>query len=708
MARIDASASLLGFNFGTTSNFAPDLSVATVLPGGSSTLYSWLSPQGHRVAVTGTFAVVNGVTTGRYSAVTIDFLNDGQADILIDQVTEVGTFIPALSYLTLGTANFWSAVSYGESTLIGASEAAGLWVGDLYPAFDDIFRGTSIGSALEWVGDSRNFISAATSLTATGGDDTMTLTLAEDSAATATLVGDVKVLRLVNELVTLNGGDDIFAITALGAQPLLVIGDVNESNTGNILNGGADVITLTVATQGGAIGPTRLIGDLSQMFGGTLVGGNDQITGAGAIAGDLYAFQSGTFTGGADRLTGAGTADEIVGDIRDLVAPAAVPALVCGNDTLTGAGGNDMLAGDIWQIVNTGVTFSITCGNDMLYGGTGIDTLYGDIAIGPAPFLLLSGGHDALYGGDDNDNLYGGTGNDTLTGGAGRDYMEGGAGNDLIVVADSNDIVVELAGQGSADRVAASASFALDAGVAIELVTTTSSGGTTAIDLRGNALAQAIFGNAGDNVLNDGGAGAADTLTGSAGNDTYIVNNAGTMIVEGTGQGTNDRVAASVSFTLAGDDNIERLTTTSSGGTGAITLTGNSLIQTITGNAGANRINGAAGSDTLTGLGGADVFVFNAPTGSTNVDEVTDYSVAADTIELRSAGFAGLGLGVLTGAAFRLNSTGLAEDSSDRIIYNSATGDVFFDADGTGATARIRFADLDIGLGVTNADFRVV
>jgi len=172
--------------------------------------------------------------------------------------------------------------------------------------------------------------------------------------------------------------------------------------------------------------------------------------------------------------------------------------------------------------------------------------------------------------GGGNDIITTGQGNDTLNGRTGADRLLGGAANALHSVDQLADVIIESAERGTADRIAAGASDVLAGGVGIEIMTTTSSGEVGKISLIGNALAQRIFGNAGADVLNDGGFGAADTLTGAGGNDTCIVSNAGTIIVEGAGQGVHDHVAASVSFALATDDNIERLTTTSVGTTSSI------------------------------------------------------------------------------------------------------------------------------------------
>ncbi len=340
---------------------------------------------------------------------------------------------------------------------------------------------------------------------------------------------------------------------------------------------------------------------------------------------------------------------------------------------------------------------------DRHYGLGGADTLTGN---GGQDYLSGGDGNDQLYGGTDADTLIGGANDDTLNGGSGVDTMNGGLGNDIYFVDSAADVIIESSGLGTADRVAASVSFVLAADDNIEILTTTSSGGTTTINLTGNAVQQSITGNAGANVLSDGGGAGADTLTGLGGNDTYILRNAGTVIVEGAGQGVADRVAAGVSFVLAADDSIEVLTTSSAGATVAINLTGNTLAQTLTGNAGANVLDGRGGNDTMTGGAGADSFQFSTSL-TANTDTITDFNVAADTIRLENTMFTGLLNGTLTSAAFRTNTTGLAGDGSDRIIYDSTTGNLYFDADGTGATARVQFAVLDSGLSLTNLDFLV-
>ena len=98
-------------------------------------------------------------------------------------------------------------------------------------------------------------------------------------------------------------------------------------------------------------------------------------------------------------------------------------------------------------------------------------------------------------------------------------------------------------------------------------------------------------------------ANLADTMTGGAGNDTFVVDDPGDVIVEASGGGT-DLAQSSVSYTLG--DNVENLTLTGAGHTNA---TGNTLANVLTGNAGSNVLEGGAGADTLAGGAGNDTYV---------------------------------------------------------------------------------------------------
>ena len=66
----------------------------------------------------------------------------------------------------------------------------------------------------------------------------------------------------------------------------------------------------------------------------------------------------------------------------------------------------------------------------------------------------------------------------------------------------------------------------------------------------GNTLANVIVGGAGNDTLDDGGVGGADTLNGGAGNDTYFIRNAGETILD-SGAGVNTVNTTLLSYTLA-------------------------------------------------------------------------------------------------------------------------------------------------------------
>jgi Ca2+-binding RTX toxin-like protein len=208
-----------------------------------------------------------------------------------------------------------------------------------------------------------------------------------------------------------------------------------------------------------------------------------------------------------------------------------------------------------------------------------------------------------------------------------------------------------------------------------------------------------LIGDSGNDML-DGGTGA-DGMRGGAGNDVYVVDDAGDSVMEFLNQGV-DTIRSSVSLKLKA--NFENLSLT---GVSAIDGTGNKLANELTGNDAANKLSGAAGNDTLSGgLGndtltggkGVDTFVFNSALDAlTNVDTVTDFvKTQGDRIALSKTAFAGLGdAGGLAQSAFYSSASATeANDADDRIIYNTTTGNLYYDADGVGGVAAVLVAYL--------------
>jgi Ca2+-binding RTX toxin-like protein len=425
--------------------------------------------------------------------------------------------------------------------------------------------------------------------------------------------------------------------------------------------------------------------------------GNDTIRNIGAGVGYLYGGTGNdTAHGGTsfDNIYGEVGNDLLVGGEFDYTAATNTGIIVAfngevsGEDTLYGGDETDGLYG--------------LDGNDYLYGGEGNDG-GGDILVAhPGTLnstLTIASG---LYGGAGNDYLDGGRGNDYLDGGTGNDTMIGGVGNDAFVVDSVGDVVVETSGGGTLDIVYTAISYNLAAGVDVEFMQTTNAALTTAINLVGNAVSQTVTGNAGVNNLIGGGGN--DTLRGLGGNDNYFVDSQSDIIDEVGGGGALDRVYTTATYALAADDNIEFLATTNAALTTAINLVGNSVNQTIVGNAGSNAIYGGLGNDNLQGLGGADFFMFNTALGANNID--TLYFTVADTVNLENAIFTGLtGTGTLSTNQFVSNTSGLATTATQHIIYESDTGNLYYDSNGNAAGGSVVFAHLAAGLAVTSADF---
>ncbi|GAA0637262.1 calcium-binding protein [Brevundimonas lenta] len=233
-------------------------------------------------------------------------------------------------------------------------------------------------------------------------------------------------------------------------------------------------------------------------------------------------------------------------------------------------------------------------------GGAGDDVL--DASAVSNVILALGGiGRDDLRGGSADDQLYGGDGSDALMGGAGSNVLSGGEGIDLAayfaatesVIIDLNDGTVTNNGYGSVDSLDGIES--LMGGDFNDVLI----GEASNNQLWGGAGSDYLVGLGGNDIL-EGGTGAANTLQGGLGDDTYIVQVAGDTVLELAGEGT-DSVFTTVSvYRLR--DNIENLTFFGAGGFNGL---GNALNNDISGSAGADALFGYAGNDVLRGDAGA-------------------------------------------------------------------------------------------------------
>jgi Ca2+-binding RTX toxin-like protein len=409
---------------------------------------------------------------------------------------------------------------------------------------------------------------------------------------------------------------------------------------------------------------------------------------------------------------------------------------LAGNDSLQGFEGADRLDGgggiDIafYSDSDFGVTVNLDAGRGW-HGSAEGDRLisienvfgsyYADGLIGnyQANVLTGDGGNDTLVGGGGTDTLNGGEGDDTLKGGGGADNLIGGPGIDTADYSQSPPGDPLLGPRG--------VTVALypypyswwndaegDTLTEIENITGSAYGDSLSGDgganvLRGLNGGDSLNGFAGDDSLYGGngndnleGGSGTDVMVGGDGNDTYHVSEAADVVTESGGQGI-DTVFTYVSYALPTGADVETLR---ANGSAALHLTGNSSGNVIIGNGNSNVLSGGDGRDELTGMGGQDSFLFmTAPNAASNVDDITDFNVADDTIVLNAAVFGAIGLGTLAGSQFAIGTA--AQDAGDRIIYDDATGAVYYDRDGTGAAAAVQFAELTPGLALTNFDFHL-
>lgn len=325
-----------------------------------------------------------------------------------------------------------------------------------------------------------------------------------------------------------------------------------------------------------------------------------------------------------------------------------------GADTMIGGGGNDVyIVDDEGDVV-------------IENADEGIDTVQSSVTwVLGSHFenLTLTGSLNISGTGNSlNNTITGNAGSNTLDGGAGADVMIGGLGDDTYIVDNVGDVVTEAASAGI-DHVLASVSYTLSTNV--ENLTLT---GSEEINGTGNALVNTLIGNNGNNTLN--GMAGADTMIGGLGDDYYIVDNVGDVVIESADEGV-DTVQSSVTWALG--EHFEHLVLT---GSSAIDATGNDKNNIIIGNSAKNILWGGAGNDTITGGGGADtmfggtgddVYIVsttttvineNADEGIDRVESSVTYTLSDNVENLTLTGFAAI------------NATGNAQNNT--LVGNAA------------------------------------
>ena len=241
--------------------------------------------------------------------------------------------------------------------------------------------------------------------------------------------------------------------------------------------------------------------------------------------------------------------------------------------------------------------------------------------------------------------------------------------------------------------------------------------------LSGSIADDAIFGFAGDDVLIgsigddffDGGIGT-DTASFARSDKGVVINlavndaqftNEGrdtfksieNLIGSAFADGLRGDEGANILDGLLGNDNLF-------GFGGADTLIGGDGADRIDGGDGADILRGGLGRDILTGGADADRFVFDTLAATPQPDTIRDFISGTDEIALSKSVFAALSGSTLATSAFH---TGARATTADQhIIYNSATGALFYDADGLGGLAQIQIAQLNARPMIDANDFVLI
>jgi Ca2+-binding RTX toxin-like protein len=554
------------------------------------------------------------------------------------------------------------------------------------------------------------------------------LTTNAQSAAHAVQLDDGRIMMVWQSG---NGTDTDVHARLMGADGTFLSGDwVVASGAGNqgtpkvaLMSDGRVSVTFDNA---GDIASTVI--DPSIFYG---VGTADLYTGGNA-ADSVFGLD------GDDTISGGDGSDRMYGgNGNDLVGGGIGNDFVYGNegdDTLNGDTGDDYLAGNNGNdILNGGEGNDALvggAGNDTYSGGTGVDTLSyvtatsavivslassGTFSGGAAGDSLSSSSHsienllgtnrfnDQLTGSTSSNKLVGYAGNDILDGGAGStsdaDTLDGGAGNDTLNGNRGNDTLIGGDGNDTMNGGDSSDTFRpgtgeddIDGGAA-----TSTGGSSDLIDYYRETVGQTVRLNdsafraaGGDRIVTN----TIENVYGSdVGNDNITANDSKNSL---RGYGGNDTISA-----LGGDDTVL-------GGFGNDTLTGGLGNDTINGDDGNDLINGGAGKDKLSGGTGFDDFRYSSVSelDPSLVDTMTSFVASEDTFQFVRAGFSGLAslnAGIISSTKMAYNTTGVADDSDCRFIFETDTRILWYDADGTGVAAAIKVIDISSVSGTVNS-----
>ncbi|BAY78060.1 hemolysin-type calcium-binding region [Nostoc linckia NIES-25] len=648
----------------------------------------------------------------------------------------------------------------GNNTLIGGTGNDTLHASGYYAEFEGFkyYYVSGNNSLIGGVGDdylSVNFSTGNNTLNGGAGDDKL---YAQGSKGNNLLFGgdgkdilDASFFTIFGEAEstsssgnnTLNGGagDDTLLAESPEGNKFLYGEDGNDYLSSSGVDGYRSYYSFSSPGNNilnGGTGNDTLLAEYST--GNNLLSGgddNDYLS----VSGDVISTSSGDIydtTSGNNTLNGGAGNDTLRAEIST------------GNNLLSGGDGNDsfyvspsspdiVLSSFATQTIDGGI------GDDFLSvdyrnGTGGIKTTFnattniGEITAGKYRVSYKNIEQlniaDTAY----DDNIVGSNGNDTLSvGKGGKNTIDGGKGDDLLSVDYDYSYYDSYPTTGITSTFNATTNTGSITGSITAGTYRVSYKNIEKLDIAGTGYNDNIVGSNGNDTLSTG-FGGKDTIDGGKGNDLLSVDYGySSGGITSTYNATTNTGSITAGTNQVSYKNIERLNIAGTGyndyivgSNGNDTLsTGSSGNDTIIGGAGndslisysdgKNTLNGGAGDDILTGgrgnnslYGGAgiDTFAFNSFTEGS--DRIYDFNATNEIIQVSAVNFGGgLSPGVLKASQFTIGTS--ANTSAQRFIYNSTSGALFFDQDGSGnESIKVQFAQLSAGLSLTNNNFVIV